>query len=265
MPRLEPHVYLDHLCAESRRFREVLADCDPAARVPGCPDWDAADLLWHLTEVQAFWAGVVAGRPAAPDERDHEPPRPTEYADLLAAFDEHSARLAGALRGADPADPAWSWSTEQTVGFTFRRQAHEAMIHRLDAEQTAGVVTPLDPALAADGVLECLEVMYGGTPPWGEFHPLPQHVRVDCTDTGDRFWVQLGRFVGTDPRNGKHYDDGDIRVVGDPGVEPDATVAGPAAALDTWLWRRGDDRDVAVTGDRDVHDRFRAAVDHPID
>ena len=61
--------------------------------------------------------------------------------------------LVAELERADPAEPAWSWSAEQTVGFTFRRQAHEALIHRLDAEQTAGDVTPLDAALASDGVL----------------------------------------------------------------------------------------------------------------
>ena len=169
------------------------------------------------------------------------------------------------LEQADPAEPAWTWSTEQTVGFTFRRQAHEALIHRLDAEQTAGAVTPLDPALAADGVLECLDVMFGGCPPWGEFHPLPHHVRVDCTDTGDRVWVQIGRFVGTDPKDDTSYDDNDISVVADPGVEPDAVVEGPAAALDAWLWRRGDDAEIAIHGDRRIYDHFREAVNHPID
>ena len=62
--------YLDHIRTESARFREVLADCDPAARVPACPDWDAADLLWHLTTVQAFWAKVVSTRPEPADEAD---------------------------------------------------------------------------------------------------------------------------------------------------------------------------------------------------
>ena len=55
--------YLDHIRTESARFREVLADCDPSARVPACPDWDAADLLWHLAGVQVFWAKVVRHRP----------------------------------------------------------------------------------------------------------------------------------------------------------------------------------------------------------
>lgn len=256
--------YLDHLRRESRRFRDVLADCDPAARVPSCPDWDAADLLWHLAEVQWFWGTTIRTRPAAAREEDPGPERPESYPDLLAAYDEFSAELVAQLERADPAEPAWSWSDEQTVGFTFRRQAHEALIHRLDAELTAGAVTPLDPALAADGVLECLDVMFGGCPPWGEFHPLPHHVRVDCADTGDRVWVQVGRFVGTDPKDGTSYDDDDIQVVAVPGVGPDAVVEGAAAALDAWLWHRGDDAEIAIHGDRQIYDHFREAVNHPI-
>ena len=92
--------YLDHLRTESARFREVLADCDPAARVPACPDWDAADLLWHLATVQAFWAKVVRrDRPRPPGRRRGPAPRPDTYDGLLAAFDEHSAALVERARG----------------------------------------------------------------------------------------------------------------------------------------------------------------------
>jgi uncharacterized protein (TIGR03083 family) len=257
--------YLEHIRSESRRFLDVLSSCDPEARVPGCPDWSAADLLWHLAEVQWFWAKVVRERPAGPADDDEGPDRPDSYDGLLATFDEYSAALVGELEKADPADQAWTWSTEQTVGFTFRRQAHEALIHRLDAEQTAGDVTPLDATLSADGVLECLDIMYGGCPPWGEFRGLPHHLRIDCTDTGDRVWVQTGRFVGTSPTDGRHYDDNDIHVVADPGSEADTVIEGPAAALDAWLWRRADDTGITMRGDRGVYDHFREAVSHPID
>lgn len=263
MARLDFADYLHHLRTESQRFRDVLADCDPAARVPGCPDWDAGDLLWHLAGVQHFWATIIRTRPAGPAE-DNDPERPPTYDGLLAAFDEHSDALVSELESADPGEEAWSWSAEQTVGFTFRRQAHEALIHRLDAEQTAGQVTPLDPALATDGVLEVLDVMFGGTPPWGSFTGLPHFVRVDTTDTDESVWVQLGRFTGTDPSDNVSYDEPDIGVVADPGTEPDSVVAGPAGALEAWLWQRGDDADIRVTGSRDVYDRLREAISHPL-
>ena len=57
------------------------------------------------------------------------------------------------------------------MGFVRRRQAHEALIHRIDAELTAGRRTPVDPLLGADGVDEALRVMYGGVPGVGQVHP----------------------------------------------------------------------------------------------
>ncbi|HYF71298.1 MAG TPA: hypothetical protein VD864_00680, partial [Nocardioides sp.] len=57
----------------------------------------------------------------------------------------------------------------------------------------------------------------------------------------------------------------DIAVVPDPGEEPDVVVDGPAAALDAWLWHRGDEAEIRVAGDRAVYEHFRRAVDQPID
>lgn len=261
--RLPFDVYLDHIRHESARFRDVLAGCDPTARVPSCPDWTAADLLAHLTGVQSFWERVVRTRPAAAEEVE-EPPRPSSYDELLAAFDASHAAFVATLEGADPADPAWTWSADQTVGFTYRRQAQECLIHRLDAELTAGSVTPLDPRLAADGVDEALDIMFGGTPDWGRFDPLPHHVRVDLPDTDTQIWVQLGTFSGRSPDGVDVTAEPDISVVADPGEEPDAVVEGMAADVDAWLWRRGGDAGIHVAGDRGVYDQFRACVNQPI-
>lgn len=265
MTRLSVPQYLTHLEAESRRFRDVLAACDPDARVPSCPEWTAADLLWHLgAEVQDFWAWVVAHRPQHPREGYEEPSRPAAYEDLLRVFDERSDALVRALREADPADEAWSWAPEQTVGFTFRRQAHEALVHRVDAELTAGTPTSIDPALATDGIDEVLGVMYGGSPAWGTFHGLPHHLRVDVTDTATSVWVQLGRFTGTDPGSGRVYDDEDIAVVEDPGTEPDAVISGTSAVLLLRFWRRGDGAETHLTGNLEIVDRFRRVIHSPI-
>lgn len=266
MTRLSYDSYLEHLRRESARFREVLADCDLTARVPSCPDWDAGDLLWHLgAQVQAFWATILEQRPLGPPDDWSEPQRPAD-ADLFAVFDEATARLSAALASADAADEAWTWSTDHTAGFIARRQAHEALIHRLDAELAAGAVTDLDPALAADGVDECLAVMFGGTPEWGRFTPGEGLLRVDLADTDVSRWVRLGTFDGTDPDDGTTYtDEPDIHVVPDPGSEPDAVVTGPAGPMDAWLWGRGDSSAVTMTGDQGVCDRFVAIVGQSID
>ena len=262
--RLPAPVYLDHIVRESARFRDVLAGADPGAKVPSCPAWTADDLLWHLTGVQRFWAWIVEHRPDSPDDYV-EAERADTHQGLLDAYDTASADLARALAGAEPADAAWTWSDDHTVGFVLRRQALEVLVHRLDAEQAAGTVTPLDPALAADGVEEVLDVMYGSCPPWGDFSPLPHYLRVDCTDTGTSVWVQIGRFSGTDPKDEVRYDEDDIHVVAAPGVEPDAVVSGTAEELLARLWRRGDGATIHLAGDLHIVDKFRNAIHHPID
>ena len=270
MPALDPATYLEHLRTESARFRTVLTGCDPTARVPSCPDWDAADLVWHLAEVQLFWAKVVRHRPAGPEESpiadEPKAERPASYAELLETFDDFSHALATELDRAGPDAPAWHWSPVQTVGTSFRRQAHEALIHRLDAEQTAQVEpAPFDPELAADGVAELFEVMFGGeAPEWGRIERGSAHVAVELTDLGQTLWVEPCTFLGTDPESGKCYDGPHLLLVGPPGGEAAATVRGTAADLDAWLWKRRDDAAIEVTGDPAAHAAFLAAVDHPL-
>jgi uncharacterized protein (TIGR03083 family) len=262
MARLDQATYLRYLHDESQRFRDVLAACDPGAPVPSCPDWHAADLLWHLGEVQHFWTWVVVNRPKDPEEYD-QPERPGDHAGLLSFYDEQHVALVDALRSAEPTDEAWTWSQDHTVGFVLRRQAHEALIHRRDAELAAGTVTPFPADLAADGVDEVLDVMYGGCPSWGEFSPLPHYIRMDLTDTEDRVWVQLGHFHGTDP-DGITHDEDDIHVVADPGVEPDAVISGTAEAIDARIWRRADGAETHLAGNLEIVDRFRAVIHEPI-
>lgn len=267
--------YLDHLSRESARFREVLADADAGLPVPSCPEWTADDLLWHLAGVQWFWSRVVGG--PLTDEADVEelerPQRPQDRAALLSFFDQSSGELQQALGATPPETPAWTWSREQTAGFTRRRQAHEALIHRLDAELTTGQRTALDPRLAADGVLESLEVMYGGHPDWGAFTPEEGRlVAVRATDTGDEWLVTLGRFVGRRPdREGEAADvdteDLGVLAAGSPASsgEPAATISGTAADLDAWLWHRPTVGEVTTDGDAGTLRRLTAILSQPLD
>src|SRR3546814_2178150 len=78
MTRLSTDAYLEHIRLESSRFRDVLASIDPATPVPSCPEWTAADLLWHLSGVQAFWSHVVTHRPQAPQDY-LQPVRPATH------------------------------------------------------------------------------------------------------------------------------------------------------------------------------------------
>ncbi len=267
MTRLDDAAYLDHLRRESARFGEVLAACAPDARVPACPDWDAADLLHHLSGVQDFWLHVISERPAPP-EHYSEPARPASYDDLRATWARTHDRFVSTLAAARPEEPAWSWSTApdaQRVGFTYRRQAHEALIHRLDAEQAAGTPTPLPGDLATDGIDEALDVMYGGLPDWGSFAPEDLFVEYRTSDTATSVWTQLGTFSGTAPDGTVRAGEPDQHVVPDPGRAADVVVSGTADRLDGWLWHRYDDTGITIEGDPAVWQRAAAVLGQPID
>lgn len=270
---LPVETYLTTTERETRRFREVLADQPEGTRVPSCPDWDVDDLLWHLGgQVQHFWAWVIANRPEVPDEYP-EPQRPHGRSRLLAALDRAHEDLMLRLRNADPAEGAWSWIPDpnlHTVGFTMRRQAHEALIHRVDAEMAAADRTPIDPELAADGFIECFEWMYAGVPSWGNFEPDGTRITVESTDTGHRLVIGLGRFTGHDPRAGEDHDLDDLEVlgrghVGEPIDEPDVRVSGTAELLDLWLWHRAGMAEPDVEGDAQVAERLVRVLSQSID
>src|SRR3954465_6346592 len=85
------------IAAESDRFAEVLADIPPEVRCPTCPDWNADDLLWHLTEVQLFWAGIlgrdVHDQAGVAAVEESKPDRPADTAGLLQLREHATAAL----------------------------------------------------------------------------------------------------------------------------------------------------------------------------
>ncbi len=242
--------FIAHVRAESARFAAVLADADPTARVPSCPDWTAADLVWHLGEVQLFWATIVAERlddPGAADEA--KPPRPDDYGDLLAFYRRAGTTLADALDATPPSTTVWTWfDADQSAGFVRRRQAHEALIHRIDAELTTDRLSDVDPQLATDGVAEVLDWMYSGVPAWASRSRSGPVGRLATTDTDTTWLVQVGAFDGTSPNSGNTYtDEGTITRVEE--GEPTFSVSGRARDLDAWLWNRPTLTEITLDGD----------------
>ena len=257
---------LDHLRAvttETARFRDLLAAADPAAPVPTCPGWDADDLLWHLTEVQSFWGRVVEQRCTDPEAlQGPELDRPEERAALLALSASTTKALARTLRRTPAGTPVWTWADDQSVDFVLRRQAHEALIHRVDAECTAGDRTPLDPALAADGVDEALRVMFGGAPVGADLEPeLAATVRLRCTDTGHSWLVTLARYTGATQEGVPESGPTLVVAAEDHDLPPAATVAAAAGDLDCWLWGRPPLGDVELAGDVKVLAGLREVVE----
>ncbi|WP_454041180.1 maleylpyruvate isomerase N-terminal domain-containing protein [Cellulosimicrobium sp. Marseille-Q8652] len=254
---------LDSLVRDSTLFGDAARSAPPDARVPSCPDWVGADLVYHLAEVQDFWSRVVGPAPGEGLDGDDVPPlaRPGSDAELPALLQRSTSRLVAALRGRDPDEPCWSWHEEgRRVGWVLRRQAHEALIHRADAELTAGRdVSPADPVVAADGVDEVLAVMVDGVPGWGVFTPDGATVSVVVDGPGEtpRSWeLAFGRFTGTGPESGTTYDLDAAQLVDLPGSTT-TQVAGPAWALDLWLWGRGGADGLTVAGDASLAERLR--------
>jgi uncharacterized protein (TIGR03083 family) len=257
--------YAEVIRRESARVADVLAQAGLTAQVPACPDWSAADLAYHLGEVQDFWSQIVGNAPAGPDDATDTERRPDD--ELVPFLRTRTQALVDALAAHDPADECWSWSAAGgTVGWVLRRQAHEALVHRVDAEQAAGVpVGDPGPSLAADGVDELLGVMVSGLPTWAGFTPDGQRVRLLATDAGREWVMAFGRFHGTSPTTGKEYDEECAELVGGApweGEDDDvtATVSGTAWDLELWLWGRGGPAGLQRDGDAAALDRLRAVI-----
>ncbi len=257
--------YADVIARESARAADALDRAPLTAPVPACADWSVADLAYHLGEVQDFWSQIVAQAPAGPQGAEPTDRRPDP--DLVAFLRTRTAALLGALAGHDAQEPCWSWSpTGGTLGWVLRRQAHEALIHRVDAEQAAGLpVTDPGPALAGDGVDEMLGVMVSGLPDWATFVPDGARVRLHASDVGREWVMAFGRFHGTSPTTGRSHDDECAELVGGApweGEDEDvsATVSGSAWDLELWLWGRGGGEALTRDGDPGAIDRLRRVV-----
>lgn len=251
-------LFVDTVRIESARFVDALTSTAPDASVPCCPDWRAADLLWHLTEVQHFWGSIVEGLLSDPGDVP-ELERPTD-AELGALFVDRSERLVRALTGADPYDECWSWDEHGggSVAWVSRRQAHEALIHRVDAEQAAGrELSDIPVDIAADGVDEALGVQMSGIPDWAEFVPSGGTMELYLRDADRAHRLEIGRMVGTSLASGRHYDLAVIELR-DAVTEPSTIVAADAKDLYLWLWGRGSDQSFVVDGDQVLVGTLRA-------
>lgn len=253
-----PLDYRAVIADESSRFAAALRDVDLQSSVPSCPDWAVADLLHHLADVQYFWAAIVRDLLTDPEEVQ-ELSRPNDD-QLLEVVEAQTAALLDALDRRRPEDACWSWHDDgHTVGWTLRRQAHEALVHRVDAELAADrAVTAPEVELATDCVDELVMVFLDGVPDWGTFTPGTEVVRMHALDADATWTMRFGRFTGTSPNTGRTYDLDAIRV--EPDAAPGATIRGTAWDLAMWAWGRGDLGRLTVEGDPELAARLRALI-----
>jgi uncharacterized protein (TIGR03083 family) len=236
--------------SEMARFVTVLRDTDPSARVPSCPEWTAHDLLDHMTGVALFWSTIVRDRltdPAAAEAAEET--RPSDDEGLLRTIEATTEQLVADLEQTPDDVPVFTWSDDKTVGFIRRRMAHEALIHRLDAELAADAVTDIEPELAADGVLEILQHFHGGHPEWSTYAADGPVGLIRATDAASDWLVRIGYFSGLSPNTGKTYDREPTLELVESG-EPTYTVTGSAAELNAWLWGRRTFAEPTAEGNR---------------
>lgn len=249
---MEWSAYLDHVRADTARLSEV-GRLDLEATVPCCPGWTVSDLVKHLGTVYAHKSMVVEEGWTERQDRSISVPG----GDLIEWFDRSVAHLLDVLARHDPSEPIWTWiEDDQTIGFWYRRMAHESLIHRIDAEQALGLHSDIDEDLAADGVDEILNVMMSGAPSWASCQFGGRVARLEVP--GRSWTVRLGSFTGTSPSSGIHYVDEPTLEVVDPHAKFQAVISGSASLVDGWMWGRATTGDLTIQGDRSIVADVRA-------
>jgi uncharacterized protein (TIGR03083 family) len=229
------------LASDFARLREITATTDQDRPVPSCPDWTLSDLVHHVGTV--YLHKVECMRLGANPQP--WPPAGVDSEDLLELLDRSYAALTAEFASRTPQSPAFTWyAPDQTVGFWIRRMAQETVIHRVDAELTAGLEpAPIPDDLAVDGIDEFLIAFVEfGSRSWPE-----DYGDVLATADGRTVRLDAGAFswmVRPTP------DGVEVRVSDLDGA--DATVAGQPADVLLWSWNRADDSRVTISGDKDL-------------
>jgi uncharacterized protein (TIGR03083 family) len=243
---MEPLDHLAHLRAEGAQLVAAAEAAGLDAAVPTCPGWTVADLLVHIAKVFRRTAYALrSGTTERPPGRAWNMEAPPLEA-VTAWYDRELAEVTAGLAAARPEDPVWTFlPADQTAGFWRRRLAHEASIHRVDAEAAAGDVGPLPTALAVDGIDELLDVfLVPGFGPDGLEGP-PATVHLHATDVEGEWLVSLDG-------DGLRWERGHAKG--------DAAVRGAATDLALWLWGRSTGERLERFGDGAALERLRSAA-----
>jgi uncharacterized protein (TIGR03083 family) len=243
-----PHArdwYLEHLLSDLDRFAAAVRRGPLDAAISGCPGWDLRRLTAHQGVIHR-WARHCAANAAPPESRDEYEPDADLDADALAAWLVEGGRaLVDVLGTIDLDGPTWHPFPVPKLGRLWpRRQAQETSVHRWDAEHAIGDASPIDPALASDGIDEYLNIVMrrlvtreSVTLPAGSLH-------LHCTDTHGEWLVSLDEEYQLTRAHAKGA----------------AALRGPAEALQLRLWNRDTDRadELSPVGDESVLEAWLA-------
>ena len=239
---------LDHISIiESESARIVAAlEKQRDGRIPWSDRWTVATCARHVGGTHHVVAGVIEGRPTADFGLFGALEMPAKDDPGLGGWlADGTAALAAQLRATDAGAETWSWWPDgRTAGFWQRRMAQETLVHRWDAEQGAGVAgAAMDPAVAADGIDEYLDVFVATTRGLNSA-PAGPSLHFHCTDTDGEWLLEL-------PAAGE-------RVVTREHAKAEVALRGPAEGLLLVAWGRLSPADagVEVLGDGHVLDAW---------
>jgi uncharacterized protein (TIGR03083 family) len=222
----DPVAGIQSIQSDSDRLVAALAT-DRDAAIPWCGEWTVKDCALHVGGLHHIVAQVLEGRPDANFGlfKTLETPDATDPS-LGQWVAEGTTALVDQLRRSPSHDACWSfWPPNQTVAFWPRRQAHETFVHRWDAETAAGVaVASADPALAADGVDEYLDIFVAMMRQRRSAPGAGETVHVHCTDTPGEWFLELPA-TGEQTLRREH-------------AKGDVALRGPAEGLLLFLWGR---------------------------
>jgi uncharacterized protein (TIGR03083 family) len=248
---------LEVLEREAGRVLEIAGDAgaDMGWPVPTCPGWTFGQLVEHVGRVYAMVATAVTGDPDRPVERATIPRRPDAQAPAE-WFGERLGILLPLLREVPETARAWNFvdGPGSPVSFWWRRQAHETLIHRVDAELAAGAaVGEVAPAVAADGLGDFLTLAGLRLVEWDELElGAGPTIHLHADDAG----------AGAGAVAAEWTIDVERRTYSVAHLKADVAVRGPAWALDRWCWRRDVAADAGVLeifGDRAAAEAWRPA------
>ncbi|MFB7357081.1 maleylpyruvate isomerase family mycothiol-dependent enzyme [Streptomyces gardneri] len=233
--------HITALEAGGQALAEAAAKAGPDAEVPTCPGWRIRDLLRHTTTVHRWATAFVVEGHASYHPDGGEPALDGD--ELLAYYQEGHTGLVAALRAAPETLECWTFlPAPSPLAFWARRQAHETLVHRADAESAlASGPGAIDPASAVDGIDELLRGFHSGDKSRVR-SPEPRVLRVRATNTGDLWNVRLSAVEP--PRTER----GTPAAATEWGAA-DVELAGPADRLYLTLWNRLPADAVTLTGD----------------